>query len=78
MTRRQLNIRLSLVDHDRLDALAFVRREPPASLARDIVLEYLAGHTNESGLKRTLEARAEHDLIAGPPATVRELHPKGR
>ena len=78
MTRRQLNIRLSLVDRDRLEALAFVRRKQAASLARDIVVQYLAGHTNESGFERTLEALAEHDLLAEPPAAVPVLHPRDK
>lgn len=61
MTGRQLNIRLDAADRDRLEALAYVRRKPPATLAREIVLEYVAAHEHERGMQSALASRAEHD-----------------
>lgn len=63
MTGRQLNIRLDPADRDRLEALAFVRRRPSATLAREIVLEYVTAHEGEPGMQSALASRAERDRV---------------
>jgi hypothetical protein len=75
MTGRQLNIRLTPSDRDRLEALAYVRRMSSATLAREIVLEYVAAHEGEPGLQSALASRAEHDRAdkAGARAKVTKL-----
>lgn len=75
MTGRQLNIRLDPTDRDRLEALAYVRRKQSAALAREIVLEYVAAHEDEPGVKSALTGRAERDRAdeADATATVTKL-----
>jgi len=75
MTSRQLNIRLSPVARDRLEALAFVRRTQASTLARDVVLEYLELHANESGLEQALDALIERDRDRGRRASITRLRP---
>lgn len=76
MTSRQLNIRLDPLSRDRLEALAFVRRQHASSLARAIVLEYLSVHAHESGLERALQALTDQDRANDARATVHPLRPK--
>lgn len=75
MTSRQLNIRLAPNVRDRLEALAFVRRTPASTLARDIVVEYLDLHQAESGLETALAALLERDTRPQRDAKIRDLRP---
>lgn len=77
MAGRQLNIRLNPADRDKLEALAYVRRQPSATLAREIVLEYVAAHEQEPGVQSALASRAEHDRASQQPtARVTNLRPR--
>ena len=75
---RQLNIRLSPAARDRLEALAFVRRVPSATLARDIVLDYLDRYRDEPGLQGALAALSEHDLAASVQANLARIDSRRR
>jgi len=71
MTGRQLNIRLDPADMDRLEALAYVRRVQSATLAREIVLTYVAAHEREPGVQNALASRVEHDEATATEAAAR-------
>jgi len=77
MTSRQLNIRLDPAERDKLEALAFVRRTPSSTLAREIVIEYVAGHQSEAGVQTALAALKERDQAdSADKATVTRLQPR--
>jgi hypothetical protein len=77
MPNRQLNIRLDASARDQLEALAFLRRLPAATLARDLVIEYLARSKDEPGLDTALLALGQHDRTVGTPdATITTIHTK--
>jgi predicted transcriptional regulator len=75
---RQLNIRLSPAARDRLEALAFLRRVPSSTLARDIVLEYLERFRDEPGLQAALKALIEHDAAGSRTAEVAAIDSRRR
>lgn len=75
---RQLNIRLSAAARDRLEALAFVRRTPSSTLARDILLDYLHRYQDEPGLEAALVALAEHDAAAAREADLARIDMSAR
>lgn len=75
MKSRQLNIRLSQVDRDRLEALAFLRRTPASTLARQLVLDYLDLHSGEPGMADALRSLATHDEAEDRTASIRSLRP---
>jgi hypothetical protein len=70
---RQLNIRLAPAVRDQLEALAFLRRIPSATLARDIVVEYLELHRHTPGLGAVLAGLSEHDRDESRSADVTQL-----
>lgn len=78
MTSRQLNIRLANHDRDRLEALAYLRRSRASILAREIVLEYLEIHKEESGLEAALIALLERDTNSQEMGAIRHLDLSGR
>ena len=75
---RQLNIRLKASDRDQLEALAFLRRIPSATLARDIVLDYLDRYRDEAGVQAALSALAEHDAAQSRQSGLSRLDSRRR
>ncbi len=69
MTSRQLNLRLTAEEHDRLEALAFLRRTTATAVARAAVETYLEAHAAEPGLTAALDALREHDAAGATGRT---------
>lgn len=76
MAGRQLNIRLDEAAIDELEAHAFLRRVPPAALAREIILDFLRDNGDEPGLEAAKMSRADHDRASRQQAKVTPLRPK--
>jgi hypothetical protein len=67
-----MNLRLSKRDSDRLAAHAFLRRLPPTSLAREIVLAFLDSNEGLPGYLGAFTALAESDAaksLRGPESS---------
>jgi len=75
MASRQLNIRLEPSAADELEAHAFLRRVPAATVARDVILKFLREARNEPGLDTARKARAEHDRARRQEETVTPFRP---
>lgn len=76
MAGRQLNIRLDEPAVDELEAHAFLRRVPPAALAREIILSFLRDNSDEPGLEAAKKSRVDHDRASRQRAKVTPLRPK--
>lgn len=76
MASRQLNIRLDDAATEELEAHAFLRRVPPAALARDIILNFLRDNSDEQGLEAAINSRADHDRASRQRAKVTPIRPK--
>lgn len=76
MVGRQLNIRLDEGAIDELEAHAFLRRVQPATLAREIILNFLRDNGDEPGLDAAKKSRADHDRASRQQAKVTPLRPK--
>jgi hypothetical protein len=77
MPSRQLNIRLEPAAADELEVHAFLRRVPPAVVARDVILEFLREARNDPGMDTARKARVEYDeaLSKQGKVTVTPLRP---
>jgi hypothetical protein len=74
---RQLNLRLSARDRDRLEAHAYVRRTPAGALTREIVAEWLSAHESDPGIATVSAGLVESDAARKPkPSKVTELRPR--
>ncbi len=76
MAGKQLNIRLDEAAIDEFEAHAFLRRAPPAALAREIILNFLRDNGDEPGLEAAKKSRADHDRASRQQANVTPLRPK--
>jgi hypothetical protein len=61
MAGRQLNIRLDPAAADELEVHAFLRRQPAANVARDVIMEFLEARRDEPGMETARRARAEYE-----------------
>jgi hypothetical protein len=73
---RQLNIRLDAAAFDEFEAHAFLRRVQSATLAREIILDFLRDNGDEPGLEAAKKSRADHDRASRQQAKVTPLRPK--
>jgi hypothetical protein len=65
MSTRQVNIRLDAIAADELEAHAFLRRLPAASLARDVIMQFLDDKRDEPGMETARRARVEYEAETG-------------
>jgi hypothetical protein len=73
---RQLNIRLDEAAIDEFEAHAFLRRVQPATLAREVILNFLRDNGDAPGLEAAKKSRADHDRASRQQAKVTPLRPK--